>query len=235
MYDIKWQLGERVRIKSHPSNYTLIFDGTIAVNAPCLFPRRFRPSFSTSKELGIHFRMHNQAGTSEFIADSGYFSRAKYMRVRPRDSRASGQNYRRLFFFIMPASNTNLTRLPRRRRRQLKIVSRRRAVTKRTENDGQPDWQRLCTRHYPLQVLRAAAYLHVSANAAQPRDTVTSCTAKGKRRKEKKRKKRTDKKRKDREEKPRLRGRGEENSGWNDFADAFPFGSEMRRTGRAFR
>ena len=70
----------------------------------------------------------------------------------------------------MPASNTQLySSTSAAQRRQLKIVSRRRAVTKWTENDGQPDWQRLCTRHYPLQVL-CAAYLHVSANAAQPRD-----------------------------------------------------------------
>lgn len=173
----------------NPSNYILIFDDTTAVNAPCLFPRRFRPPYSTSKKLGIHFRMHNQAGTSEFRFRI-LFSREVHARPSERFTRVRTK-LPRTFFFIMPASNTNLTRLPR-RRRQLKIVSRRRAVTKRTENDGQPDWQRLCTRHYPLQVLRAAVYLHVSANAAQPRDVLY-----GERKKEKgkeKKKKRTEKK-----------------------------------------
>lgn len=87
-----------------PCDRILIFNDAIAINTPCpSLLRRLRPSFprAASKELGAHFRMHNQAGTpSEFIADSGYFSRAEYMRVRPRDSRASGQNYRGLFFLF---------------------------------------------------------------------------------------------------------------------------------------
>jgi len=109
----------------------------------------------------------------------GYFLRAMYVRVRreihARQDKITADLFFSLFFFHHPdPSNANPTCLPLvrrlRRRRQLKIVSRRRAVTKRTENDGQPDWQRLCTRHYPLQVLRAAAYICMSARIPQPRD-----------------------------------------------------------------
>lgn len=94
--------------------------------------------------------------------------------IHARQDKITANLFFSFFFHHTGPSNANLTRLPLARRlrwrRQLKIVSRRRAVTKRTENDGQPDWQRLCMRHYPLQVLRAAAYICMSARIPQPRD-----------------------------------------------------------------
>lgn len=172
--------------------------------------------------------MHNQAGTS---ANSSRIFSSRDVRTRPsRDSRASGQNYRGSFFFSFffhhpDPSNANPTCLPLvrrlRRRRQLKIVSRRRAVTKRTENDGQPDWQRLCTRHYPLQVLRAAAYICMSARIPQPRDAWRLV------RKRKKRERR--KKKRLREEKLFLKNRWIRNEMISEGAFSF---SEVKRETR---
>lgn len=139
-----------------------------------------------------------------------------------RDSHTFAERRKKItiFFFQSHADLMLISRFSQ--RRQLKIVSHRRAVTKRTENDGLTVYVRVIIHS------RCVRHICLSAQMPQPRDARRIAWLKQKKIKEWKRKEREREKRKYDMEKGSL-------GDWNDL-EALDFVSEVKlyKARRAF-